>query len=101
MNEFILLAEQMPLALKVAWALLLVWGLVQIGWFRSARTTIPAWEMAPPRRAMPRRPVVATSARSKPASTATPGAEAVETSLPFEEPVPHSDNSGTDPQGAA
>lgn len=68
MAEVVVLANQIPMPIKVAWILWLVWTIVQVGWFRRARIAAPVWQPGPALRPERRR-VVAQRGRSNLALT--------------------------------
>ena len=75
MADVVVLANQIPMPIKVAWILWLVWTIVQVGWFRRARIVAPVWQPGPALRPERRR-VVPQRGRSNPAltpKTAAPG----------------------------
>ena len=68
MADVVVLANQIPMPIKVAWILWLMWTIVQVCWFRRARIVAPVWQPGPALRPERRR-VVPQRGRSNPAST--------------------------------
>ena len=68
MADVVVLVNQLPMPVMVAWILWLAWCVFQIAWFRRARIAVPVWQPAPsPRPARHR--VAHQRGRSNPALT--------------------------------
>lgn len=56
MEQLLTIVDWFSMPVKAGWAIFLVWALLQVAWYRRARSATPALRPLPPMQAEPRHP---------------------------------------------